>query len=228
MKHLYKRAHAIIGISKKLSKDLSDHIGKKCFTIYNPAFDKKIFNLSKEKVSLHPKKNTILAVGRLEIQKDMIIILKAFKNLLKNINANLLIIGYGSQFHMLKDYIEKNKLSRNVKILKNIKNPFPYYKLADTFVLSSKYEGFGNVLVEAAMFKINIISSDCNSGPREILFNGRYGQLFKVGDYEKLSKLMLKSLKNKNLYNKTSLYKSLQRFSVKQNIKNYIKLFKKI
>ena len=76
-----------------------------------------------------PKKNTILAVGRLEIQKISIIILKAFKNLLKNINANLLIIGYGSQFYILKNYIKKNNLSKNVKILKNVKNPFPYYRL---------------------------------------------------------------------------------------------------
>ena len=78
------------------------------------------------------------------------------------------------------------------------------------------------------MFKINIISTDCKSGPREILLNGRDGQLFRVGDYKKLSKLMLNSLKQKILYNKNRLYKSLKRFSVKQNIKNYIKFFKKI
>ena len=114
--------------------------------------------------------------------------------MLNNIESNLLIIGYGSQLKEINKIIKKNNISKNVKILTNIKNPFPYYKIADTFVLSSKYEGFGNVLVEAAMFKNNIISSNCNSGPKEILLNGRGGQLFKVGDYNALSKKILKSL----------------------------------
>ena len=61
--------------------------------------------------------------------------------------------------------------------------------------MSSKYEGFGNVLVEAAMFKINVISSNCNSGPKEILLNGKGGQLFKVGDHIELSNKIIKSLK---------------------------------
>ena len=228
MKFLYKKSDAIVGISKKLSKDLSNLTGKKCITIYNPAFDKNIFKLSKKKISLKRQNNTILAIGRLEAQKDIITILKAFKNILDKINSNLIIIGYGSQLSILKDYIKTNNLKNCVKILKNIRNAFPYYKIADTFVLSSKYEGFGNVLVEAAMFKKSIISTNCNSGPKEILLNGRYGQLFDVGDHEKLSKQMLKSLKYKNLYNKNDLYKSLERFSVKQNISNYTKLFKKI
>lgn len=109
-----------------------------------------------------------------------------------------------------------------------VKNPFPYYKLADTFILSSKFEGFGNVLVEAAMFKLNIISSNCNSGPKEILKNGRYGQLFNVGDHVKLSKQMYRSLKNKKLYNRNELYNSLKRFDIKNNVSKYKKLFKQV
>ncbi len=228
MKYFYKKADAVIGISKKLSKDLSNHIKRKCITIYNPAFDTNLFRLSKEKISLKKKKNTILTVGRLENQKDIITILKAFKLLIKKINARLIIIGYGSQYNMLKNYIKKNKLQKNIIILTKISNPFPYYKIADTFVLSSKFEGFGNVLVEAAMFKISIISSKCNAGPREILFNGRYGQLFNIGDFIKLSEQMYISLRNKNLYNKNQFFNSLKRFNLRSNVSKYINLFKQI
>ena len=228
MKLFYNKANAVIGISKKLSKDLSLLTEKKCLTIYNPAFDKNIFKLSKKTISIKKKSNTILTIGRLEDQKDIITILEAFKLLLEKINANLIIIGYGSQYKILKKFIIENKISGNVKILTNIKNPFPYYKIADVFVLGSKYEGFGNVLVEAAMFKLNIISSNCNAGPKEILDNGKYGLLFKVGDKKKLSELMLKSLKDKNLYDKNKLYNHIKKFNLNKNISSYISLFKKI
>ncbi len=228
MKFLYKKADSVIGISKKLSKDLSKHIKKKCITIYNPAFDLSIFRSSKTKVSLKKNKNTFLTIGRLENQKDIMTILRAFKLLVKNINARLIIIGYGSELKNLRNFINENKLKNHIIILTKVKNPFPYYKLANTFILSSKFEGFGNVLVEAAMFKINIISSNCNSGPKEILYNGRYGQLFNIGDHVKLSKQMYRSLKNQKIYDKNKLYNSLKRFDIKTNISSYKKLFKQL
>ena len=228
IKHLYKHADAIVGISKKLSLDLSKYINKKCITIYNPAFDKNIIKLSNKKIPLKKNKNTIITVSRLEEQKDIKTLIKAFKLVVSQINSNLIIIGYGSQFKKLKEIIHKYKIQNNVKILTNISNPFPYYKIANTFVLSSKYEGFGNVLVEAAMFKINVISSNCNSGPKEILLNGKGGQLFKVGDHYELSKKIIKSLKFSQKKNVKTLYNSLNRFSVENNIKAYKKLFSKI
>lgn len=228
IKYLYKHADAVIGISKKLSLDLSRYIKKKCITIYNPAFDKGIFNLSNEKISTIEKKNTILTVGRLEDQKDIETLIKAFKLVINKVNANLIIIGYGSQFQKLNQIIIKNKLQKDVKVLTNITNPFPYYKISKTFVLCSKYEGFGNVLVEAAMFKINIISSNCNAGPKEILLNGKGGQLFKVGNHFELSNKIIKTLKFGQKKNVNRLYKSLDRFNVERNIKAYKKLFSEI
>ena len=228
MKLLYKKADSIIGISKILTKDLTKLVNKKVVTIYNPAFDINIFKASKTKIHLKKKKNTFLTIGRLENQKDTITILKAFKLLIKVINARLIIIGYGSELKNIKNFISNNKLKNRITILTKVKNPFPYYKLADTFILSSKFEGFGNVLVEAAMFKLNIISSNCNSGPKEILKNGRYGQLFNVGDHVKLSKQMYRSLKNKKLYNRNELYNSLKRFDIKNNVSKYKKLFKQV
>ena len=228
IKYLYRHADAIIGISKKLSTDLSKYINKKCITIYNPAFDRNIINLSRQKISLKKKKNTILTVGRLEDQKDIETLIKAFRLVVRKVNSNLIIIGYGSQFKKLKTIIYKNNLQKKIKILTTITNPFPYYKIAKTFVLSSKYEGFGNVLVEAAMFKINVISSNCNSGPKEILLNGKGGQLFKVGDHIELSNKIIKSLKLDQKKYVETLYNSLERFNVENNIKAYKKLFDNI
>ena len=103
MKIFYKKTEKIIGISKKLSKDLSNFVNSKVSTIYNPAYDKKIYNLSNEKINFIPKKNLILSVGRFEEQKDIFTILRAFLLVLNKIEANLLLIGYGSQLNKIQE-----------------------------------------------------------------------------------------------------------------------------
>ncbi len=228
IKYFYKRANIIIGISKVLSKDLSNYIKKKVITIYNPSFDKQVYNLSKNHVKIKNKKNLILTVGRFENQKDPYTILKAFKIVLKKIDCNLMMIGYGSMFNELKEFIKNNGIQNKVQIQNNISNPYPYYKYSKLFVLASKYEGFGNVIVEAAMFKLPIISSNCNSGPPEILLNGKGGDLFKVGDFLSLSKMIIKNLKVKNKKKTTYLFKSLKRFDIKNHSKKYEEIFAKI
>ena len=89
----------------------------------------------------------------------------------------MLLIGYGPKKNKIINFIKDNNLKDNVCVLKFKKNPFPYLKLADIFVLSSKYEGLPNVLLEALVLKKYIISSNCPTGPKEILDNGNYGSL---------------------------------------------------
>ena len=228
IKYFYKRADAIIGISKTLSKDLSNHIKRKVTTIYNPSYDTQIYSLAKKSIKIKNKKNLILTVGRFENQKDPYTILKAFKLALKKIDCNLIMIGFGSMFNELNKFVKNNGMQKKVKILKNINNPFPYYKYAKLFILASKYEGFGNVVVEAAMFKVPIISSNCNSGPPEILLNGKGGDLFKVGNFLSLSKKILKNLKIENKKKINYLFKSLKRFDIKNHVRKYEKIFSKI
>ena len=129
-----------------------------------------------------------------------------------------MLIGYGSNKDKIKKYINSNKLNKNVKILSFTYNPYNYIKTSDLFVLTSLYEGLPNVILEAITLKKYVISSNCPTGPSEILKNGKFGGLFPLKDYKKLSKMIFDFYKNKTKYNKKILnaYKSLERFESKK------------
>ena len=227
IKITYRFSDKIIAISKELAKDLEKLCNKKVTTIYNPAFDKNIFKLAAKKII---KKNfkIILNVARFEKQKNHIMLLQSFKDIHNTVNAKLFLIGYGSEKKKIIEYIKKNNLKKRVTLISNNKNVYSYYKIADLFVLSSIYEGFGNVLVEAGMFKIPIISTNCKSGPKEILKNGKYGDLVNIGDKKKMSKLIVKNLKKSDKSKISKMYQSLKIFNIKNHILQYEKIFKKI
>ena len=180
-------------------------------------------NLKYSKIKTNKK--IIINVARLEIQKDQITLIKAFKNIKDKKNYKLIIIGYGSYYDALKSFTKQNRLQKNVKIIRKVKNAHAYLKNAKLFVLCSKYEGFGNVLVEAGMNKIPIISSNCKHGPTEILENGKYGDLFQVGDHRELTRKIKNFINNpqKLIKKSNKFYKSLKRFNTKKIIIEYKK-----
>ena len=137
----------------------------------------------------------------------------------------MLIVGRGIEKENLQDYIKKNNLSNQVQLIDYQPNPFNLIKSSDIFCLTSLYEGLPNVLLEAQVLKKFIISSNCPTGPREILLNGKAGYLFKVKDYKILSKLILKILRNKKImYKKIEIgYKNLDRFNYELNLNKYYK-----
>ena len=227
IKITYRFSDTIIAISKELGKDLEKLCNKKVITIYNPSFDKSIFKFANKKIKKKDYK-IILNVARFEKQKNHLMLLESFKNIQKNINVKLLLVGYGSEKKNILEYINRNNLKKKVSIITNKKNISNYYKIADLFVLTSIYEGFGNVLVEAGMFKIPIISTNCKSGPIEILNNGKYGDLVDIGDTEKLSRLIIKNLKKPNINKISKMHKSLKIFNIKNHIIKYEKIFNKI
>lgn len=229
MKYLYKYSDCVICISKALGNEIRKYCKCKVVDIYNPSLDNKILkNVKKKEMSF--KKNIIINVGRLEIQKDHVTLIKAYKLLKNNKKFQLLIVGYGSKFKEIKSLIKKLKLNKSVKVLTKVKNANYLIKKSKLFILSSKYEGFGNVLLEAGMNKIPIISSNCDHGPKEILGYGKYGDLFDVGNYKQLSTKIQNFLNNPQLLRFKSLkfYKSLSRFNTNKIIKKYDLLFKKI
>ena len=130
----------------------------------------------------------ILFLGRFVDQKDPFTFLYGIKNIDKQINYQALMVGEGYMKKNVAEFIFKNNLSNKIKLIKYNSHPMQYLNQCDLLVLTSKYEGLPNVLLEAQYLKKYIISTDCKTGPREILNNGKYGDLFKVGDYKSLKK----------------------------------------
>lgn len=236
IKKLYVKANAVIGISKNLSSDLGKLIKKNVYTIYNPAADKDIFEKKeffnyKNYFRKLKNKKVILNVGRLANQKNQIFLLEAFRECLQtNRKLHLVIVGSGNKYYELKEFIKKNNLTKNVDIIKNISYLRDFYKRSNLFILTSIYEGFGNVLVEALKYKCPIISSNCLSGPKEILNNGEYGDLYKTEDKNRLIILINKHFKNEKILKKKSIagFKELSKYSLKKNILNFNNLFEKL
>ena len=153
-------------------------------------------------------------------------ILKALNEIKNKISVRLLLIGQGIEQNKYLNYIKKNSLSGIVSILNFQTNPFKYIKHSDIFILTSKFEGLPNVLLEAMALKKSIISTNCPTGPREILSNGKFGFLIQIGDYKKLAKIIL-NYKNNGSTNRLKIskgYQSLDRFNFVKNCQEYHKI----
>ena len=103
----------------------------------------------------------IINIARFTDQKDHMTLLRGFKLVTKKIKCKLLIMGYGNNKILIKQFIKKNKLSNNIKVINFKENPYNYLNKADVLVLSSKFEGLPNVILEAQVLKKFVISSDC-------------------------------------------------------------------
>jgi len=211
MRISYMKAKLIIANSNGTRNDLIDHkVVKrdKCVVIGNPVIPNNIEELAKEKINNpwlnNDKIKVILNIGRLSKEKDQKTLISAFKLIhIKDTSTRLLIIGVGPQKGFLENHINKLSLNKKVKILDFVDNPYPFYRLSDVFVLSSTYEGFGNVLVESLSMGTPIVATNCPGGPSEILKYGRFGKLVKVGDSFEMAKAISKLLGEKNIDNTT-------------------------
>jgi glycosyltransferase involved in cell wall biosynthesis len=133
----------------------------------------------------------VITVGTLKQQKNHALLLAAFARLLKRRpSARLVILGEGELRTQLEALSVKLGIADRITMAGFVLDPSPYYASAHVFVLSSDYEGFGNVLVEALHAGLRVVSTDCPCGPAEILENGRYGSLVPCGDVEALSRAM--------------------------------------
>jgi len=227
IKKLYKKANIIVCNSKGIKLDLDNWNIENVKVIYNMLNFECKYDEESEKF-------TFINIGRLELQKNHQLLIEAFKK--ANINAELLIIGEGCLRKDLENLIEKLELKDKVKLVGRQKNPEKFLAKADVFVFSSNYEGFPNVLLEALACELPIISTDCKSGPREILAPNtdfrkqtkeieiaEYGVLTPVGDVEKMSEAMKMIYENKNLREKlkSKAKKRANDFSIEKIIKHW-------
>jgi len=228
LKTIYKfpNVKKIITCSLEIEKKLNNNFNlKNTGTIYNP-IDLKLIN---QKL-LAPKPfefDYVLAMGRLDRQKGFDNLIKAFaKSALKN-TVKLVILGEGKERKNLKELIAGLNLKNQVLLFGKVDNPFIYIKYAKFFILSSRYEGFANVLLEALACKIPIIAADCKTGPSEIIENEENGLLVPVADDEALKLAMEKLFYDRELYKRlrANTRKSIEKFNVNNIVKNWLNLF---
>jgi glycosyltransferase involved in cell wall biosynthesis len=165
-------------------------------TIYNPvAAPPENAQASPETDALWDDAGSrILTVGSLKEQKNHALLIRAFARLARERPARLMILGEGELRPALEALAEAEGVGDRVLMPGFAADPWPYYASADLFVLSSDYEGFGLVLVEAMRSGLKVVSTDCEAGPREILADGRYGRLVPCGDVEALAEAMAEAL----------------------------------
>lgn len=163
----------------------------------------------------------ILSIGTLSKAKRHDLLLRAFSKL--EIDRSVLcILGDGPQRNELESLINDLNIKNRVLMPGFIINPSPWYSKSDLFVLSSDYEGFGNVIVEALDHGIPVVATDCPYGPREILANGKYGTLVPVGDVDALSAAIESDLLKE--HDREKLKFRAQQFSVDRIANQYIAL----
>ncbi len=168
-------------------------------TIYNPVITPRLLSLANEPVK-HPwfgegQPPVVLAIGRLTAPKDFPTLLRAAALLRQETDFRLLILGEGEERSHLEEMVTQLGLTREVALPGFVDNPFSYLARASLFVLSSAWEALPTVLIEAMALGVPVVSTDCRSGPTEILQGGQYGRLVPVGHVEAMMDAIRMGLK---------------------------------
>jgi glycosyltransferase involved in cell wall biosynthesis len=234
----YDKVVAICDEMKKELQEIYPKIKEKIIRIYNPFNFERIEKLKKDDTDLTDNdkkllgKKYIVAIARLDsVQKDFSTLIKAFKIVKeKGMEEKLYIIGDGPSKKEIEQEIKKIGLEKEILLLGNRKNPYIWLKNSLFFVHSSKYEGLPTVLIEALICNKMIISSNCPTGPKEILNNESCGELFEVGNYHQLADLLEKYLIDKERNNKflQEILKRKEDFNKEKIIKEYENLIDSI
>lgn len=222
----------IIVISQDMKKEMTGlypYLENKLELIYNSldfeniikkSNDASILNMEEKELL---RKDYFLSVARLDSRhKDFMTLIKAY-NLLKQqgIKEKLYIIGTGSGETEIKNIIKELSLEQDVLLLGAKQNPYIWMKNTKLFIHSSKFEGFGLVLIEAGILGNVIIASNCPVGPSEILENGKSGLLFETGNYFELAEKIKSVIDNNDLKEelRKNMAVSINRFRIENNLR---------
>lgn len=208
---LYKYTYKIVAVSDDIKKHLVQRYAfSHVEVVNNPIEQEYIQRQLTGTIPESVKLPYIFAAGRLTMQKGFDVLVKAFARVFSQTPVNLIIAGEGKDRSILVQLIQSFNLSDRILLLGNTPNLFPLYKHAMFFVLSSRWEGFGNVIVEALSCGCPVIASNCPYGPTEILNHGEYGMLVPPEDIEALSQAMKQLYEHERL-RKNFSQKGLQR-----------------
>jgi glycosyltransferase involved in cell wall biosynthesis len=219
-----------VAVSAGIAGELSRAIPGDKVRIINNAVIGADFEERAAEAVYHPWFNgpgaVLVTAGRLVEAKDQETMLRAFAfHHLHNRDDKLLILGVGPLHARLVELCRKLDIVHAVAFLGFHDNPLPYFREAHCFVLSSKSEGFGNVIVEALGCGTPVISTDCPYGPAEILDNGRYGLLTRAGDIKQLAVAMDKVREMRSAWPSGELQARAAEFSDSACAMKYIALF---
>ena len=201
IRRLYPLADAIVAVSRGVAEDVVATSGvdpARVSVIENPVITEDLERRAREPVD-HPwfaqrTAPVILGVGRLTRQKDFPTLLAAFARVREQREARLLILGEGEDRRALECRAGTLGIADSFDLVGFADNPYAYMARTDLFVLSSAWEGSPNALTEAMHLGVPVVSTDCRSGPREVLDGGRIAPLVPVGDSEALARAIVATL----------------------------------
>lgn len=230
MRYLYPIAQCIVAVSSGIAKELEEDKkirSDKIQVIYNPVVNQELLDQARLPIE-HPwfkadQPPVILAVGRLEMQKDYQTLIHAFRDLRDRQEVHLLILGEGSSRSHLESLVKELKLENDVSLPGFVENPYAYMSHSKVMVLSSIWEVLPTVLIEALACGCPIVSTDCEHGPSEILEGGKYGWLVPVSDKIALANAMKNALEATEDY-KSSLLHRARDFTVEKSVSSYLKI----
>jgi glycosyltransferase involved in cell wall biosynthesis len=234
LRRAYLGADAIVTVSDGVADDLAAHADiprDRITTVYNPVVGPDLSAKAKDPLD-HPwfapgAPPVILAAGRLDPQKDFCTLIRAFAQVRAKRPARLMILGAASlakpaHAGELKALAATRSIAGDVDMPGFVANPFAFMARASVFVLSSRYEGLPGALIQALACGCPVVSTDCPSGPAEILENGRFGPLVPVGDDTALSQAIEAVLDQPPI--SAYLQARAKRFSVQQATDHYLEL----
>jgi glycosyltransferase involved in cell wall biosynthesis len=201
---LYPRADQVVALSKGVAADLcalSPDMRERVAVIHNAGVETEVGELAHEGLPAaeSPQRPLVVACGRLKPLKGFAHLVEALAAVRKTVPAHLWIIGEGEQRPALEKKIKRLGLDHCVRLLGFQRNPYKYMAAADVFVLSSLFEGFGNVIVEAMACGAPVVATDCPYGPGEIIADGENGILVEPASAPALARGLLRVLGDEGL-----------------------------
>jgi glycosyltransferase involved in cell wall biosynthesis len=227
VRHIYRWADAVLVPSEGAARDLAEYARlppARVRVVPSPLVGPELATRAAEPVD-HPwfqpgGPPVILGSGELCARKDFATLVRAHARLRPHLDTRLVILGRGGEREALLRLAARLGSADHVDLPGFVANPFAYMARAAVLALSSRWEGFGNVLVEAMAVGCPVVATDCPSGPREILDGGRLGPLVAVGDDEAMAGALLKVLRRPQT--PEALRAAVRRYTVEESTRAYL------